>query len=106
VGTNVASRWVKQSRSGGVRPSKPHAPASVFTADEYKQILTEKNELYNESNQFKRTLGEQTLEVSILRDLLKKQTLTCGQNRDCKEVDSPGVWSQPGAAHCGGITIH
>lgn len=72
VGANVASRWIRQQREGGIRPSKPHAPASVFTADEYKQLLSEKNELHDENNQLKRTLGEQTLEVAILRDLLKK----------------------------------
>lgn len=73
VNPNVASRWVRQQREGsGVRPSKPHAPATVFTVDEYKQLVTEKNELHNENNQLKKTLGEQTLEVAILRDLLKK----------------------------------
>ena len=73
VNTNVASRWVRQHREGaGVRASKPHAPATVFTADEFKQLVAEKNELHNENNQLKRTLGEQTLEVAILRDLLKK----------------------------------
>jgi transposase len=72
IGANVAARWVREQSQGGVRPSKPHAPASVFTAEEYKELMAEKNELNEENNQLKKTLGEQTLEVAILRDLLKK----------------------------------
>jgi transposase len=34
--------------------------------------LAEKKELESANEQLKKTLGEQTLEVSILRDLLKK----------------------------------
>lgn len=73
INANVASRWVRQHRAGQpVRATKPHAPANVFTADDYRQLANEREELNHENNQLKKALGEQTLEVAILRDLLKK----------------------------------
>jgi transposase len=69
---NVVGRWVREHENGGLQSSKLHAPATNVTAEEYKQLLNEKKELQDKNEQLKKTLGEQTLEVAILRDLLKK----------------------------------
>lgn len=69
---NVVNRWVSQYRSGTLSFTKPHGSPTNVTNDEYRQLLAEKKELECANEQLKKTLGEQTLEVSILRDLLKK----------------------------------
>ncbi|GMA48957.1 hypothetical protein GCM10025857_03140 [Alicyclobacillus contaminans] len=45
----------------------------------------------SENEQLKKVLGEQTLEIAILRDVLKKRTLTGEQNRDCKHCQELDV---------------
>lgn len=70
---NVVDRWVREYKQNGHVPaSKPKAPATHVTTEEYQQLLAEKRELEAKNEQLARTLGEQTLEVAILRDLLKK----------------------------------
>lgn len=74
LGVNVVSGWVKEYKSNGtVAASKSKAAPTHVTTDEYKQLLSEKTELETKAERLARTLGEQTLEVAILRDLLKKQ---------------------------------
>ncbi len=70
--SNVVNRWVRQYQNGGLSNGKTCAGATVVTSDEYQQLVAEKKELEKANEQLKKTLGEQTLEVSILRDLLKK----------------------------------
>jgi transposase len=72
IGANVVNRWMRQYKSGELSSTKPYAAATNVTIDEYKQLLAENKELELTNEQLKKTLGEQTLEVSILRDLLKK----------------------------------
>jgi len=70
---NVVSRWVRDyKKNGEIGPTKPKAPATYVTPEEYQQLLAEKKELEEKSEKLAKTLGEQTLEVAILRDLLKK----------------------------------
>jgi transposase len=74
LGANVVNRWVREYKNNGtVAASKSKAAATHVTADEYKQLLVEKAELETKAEQLAKTLGEQTLEVAILRDLLKKK---------------------------------
>ena len=69
----MVNRWVKEYKNNGsVAASKSKAAATHVTTDEYKELLAEKAELETKAEQLARTLGEQTLEVAILRDLLKK----------------------------------
>ncbi|MFD1676793.1 transposase [Alicyclobacillus fodiniaquatilis] len=89
---NVVNRWVSQYRNETLCASKPHTISTNATNEAYRQLLAEKRELEAANEQIKKTPGEQTLEVSILRDLLKNQTLTYGKNNGCEEVDSQRLW--------------
>lgn len=72
IRSNVVNRWVTLYKNGGLSTGKPGAGETNVTGDEYQHLVAEKKELEKANEQLKRTLGEQTLEVSILRDLLKK----------------------------------
>jgi transposase len=75
LSANVVNRCVKEYKNNGsVAASKAKAAATHVTTDEYKELLAEKAELETKAEQLARTLGEQTLEVAILRDLLKKSS--------------------------------
>lgn len=70
---NVIRRWVRQfEQDGAATPSKNTEAKGYVTREEHKQVITERAELALENEKLKKALGEQTLEVSILRDLLKK----------------------------------
>jgi transposase len=70
---NLVSKWVRQYRqSGGTAPTKSKGTPTHVTPEEYRQVVAEKAELASENEQLKKVLGEQTLEIAILRDLLKK----------------------------------
>lgn len=70
---HLVGKWVRQyKRSGGVPPSKSKGLATHVTPEEYQQVVAEQAVLASENEKLKKVLGEQTLEVAILRDLLKK----------------------------------
>ncbi|WP_206923021.1 transposase [Alicyclobacillus suci] len=72
IRANVVNRWVSLYKNGGFSIGKTGTGSTNITTDEYQQLVTENKELEKTNEQLKRTLGEQALEVSILRDLLKK----------------------------------
>lgn len=68
---SVIRRWVNQSQQvDGLRKS-PGSPTHV-TLSEHQEVVSERNELAREVEQMKKVLGEQALEIAILRDLTKK----------------------------------
>ncbi|UNO48276.1 hypothetical protein ACOALA_05895 [Alicyclobacillus acidoterrestris] len=72
IRANVVNRWVSLYKNGGFSIGKTGTGSTNITTDEYQQLVAENKELEKTNEQLKRTLGEQALEVSILRDLLKK----------------------------------
>jgi transposase len=69
---NLVSKWVRQYRQNGEAPVKSKGIPTHVTSAEYRQVVAEKAELASENEQLKKVLGEQALEIAILRDLLKK----------------------------------
>jgi transposase len=73
LNVNMVRRWVKQaSQSGGKMPGKTKGVATHVTAEELRAMNTEREELASENEKMKKALGEQALEIAILRDLVKK----------------------------------
>lgn len=106
LNANMVRRWVKQVNEVGGKTPPTRGQVTNLTPEELKQLQEERKHLSAENEQMKKTMGEQALEISILRDLLKKQTLTCGQNSHCAQVDHSRVFSHLCAAHRGGLSIH
>lgn len=71
---NLVSKWVRQHRqnSGVPTPTRSKGVPTHVTSTEYRQVVAERAELASENEQLKKVLGEQALEIAILRDLLKK----------------------------------
>lgn len=73
INYNVVARWVQQfMKNGSVPPTKGKSPVSRMTEQEHQQLAQERTELVSENDQLKKLLGEQALEIAILRDLVKK----------------------------------
>ncbi len=69
----MIGRWVRQSKKDGSTPKGDQSSAKGYvTLEEHKQLAEMKTELVSKNEQLKKALAEQALEVSILRDLLKK----------------------------------
>ncbi len=69
LSTNMVARWVREYKQGKHRAKvNPNEPTASFA-----QLSKENNELLQENNKLKKLLGEKDLEISILRDLLKKK---------------------------------
>ncbi len=99
LGANVVNRWVKEYKNdGSVAASKPKAAATHVTTDEYKQLLAQKEELELKAGQLAKTLGEQTLEVAILRDRKapeKRVWISCQQEENVPPVQRTGRIETP-----------
>ena len=73
LNANMVRRWVKQvNEIGGKTPPKTRGQVTNLSPEELKQLQEERKQLSAENEQMKKTMGEQALEISILRDLLKK----------------------------------
>ncbi len=72
---DLVARWVRQSKKDGLASKgKQLSSKGYVTLEEHKQLAEVKTELASENEQLKKALAEQALEVSILRDLLKKHS--------------------------------
>ena len=72
---NMVRRWVKQINEAGCKtPLKTRGQLTTLSPEELKQLQEESKQLSAENEQMKKTMGEQALEISILRDLLKKSS--------------------------------
>jgi transposase len=70
---NTVHHWIKQfNKAGGKNAPKTRGKVTHVAPEELKQLLEDRKELAAENEQMKKTMGEQALEISILRDLLKK----------------------------------
>ncbi|QSO45469.1 transposase [Alicyclobacillus mengziensis] len=74
LNANMVRRWIRQFNEvvGGKTPPKTRGQVTNVAPEELKQLQEERKQLTAENEQMKKTLGEQALEISILRDLLKK----------------------------------
>lgn len=73
LNANTVHHWIKQfNEAGGKNTPKTRGKVTHVAPEELKQLLEERKELATENEQMKKTMGEQALEISILRDLLKK----------------------------------
>ncbi len=73
LNANVVRRWVKQAnQNGGKLSGKTNGQATHVTHEELRALNMERNELASENEKMKKALGEQALEIAILRDLVKK----------------------------------
>ena len=72
LNANTVHHWIKQFKEAGKNAPKTRGRVTHATSEELKQLQEERKELTAENEQMKKTLGEQALEISILRDLLKK----------------------------------
>jgi len=73
LNANMVRRWVKQASGGGGKLSgKTKGVATHVTTEELRALNTDREELALENDKMKKALGEQALEIAILRDLLKK----------------------------------
>jgi len=73
LNANMIRRWVKQaSQRGGKMPGKTKGVATHVTPEELRSMNAEREELALENEKMKKALGEQALEIAILRDLVKK----------------------------------
>ena len=73
LNANMVRRWIKQVNGiGGKTSPKTRGNVTNVTPEELRQLQAERQELAAENEQMKKTMGEQALEISILRDLLKK----------------------------------
>ncbi|HHY65599.1 MAG TPA: transposase [Alicyclobacillus sp.] len=76
---NVVSKWVRQYKAGqSMQGSSAKRNATHVTKQEHAQLVAENRELGKQNAHLKQLLGEKDLEIAILRDLLKKPTVTCG----------------------------
>lgn len=64
----MLSRWIRQSQTAGWKKAAPEAKKAVPYAPSPKEF----QELEHENDKLKKLLGEKDLEISILRDLVKK----------------------------------
>lgn len=70
---NMVRRWVKQAaENGGKLPGKNKGVATHVTPEELRALNAERDELASENEKMKKALGEQALEIAVLRDLIKK----------------------------------
>jgi transposase len=75
LNANMVHRWIKQvSQSGGKLSGKSKGVATHVTVDELRELNAERDELASENDKMKKALGEQALEIAILRDLIKKSS--------------------------------
>ncbi len=73
LNANMFHRWVKQvNQAGGKLPKKIKGIATHVTLEELRQFNAERGELASENEKMKKVLGEQELEIAVLRDLVKK----------------------------------
>ena len=73
LNANMVHRWIRQvNEVGGKTPPKTRGQVTNLSPEELKQLQEERKQLSAENEQMKKTMGEQALEISILRDLLKK----------------------------------
>lgn len=73
LNANTLRRWVNQfKQSSGTLPGKSLGKPTHVTPSEHQQVVSERDELASEVDQMKKVLGEQALEIAILRDLVKK----------------------------------
>lgn len=73
LNSNMVRRWVNQfKQSNGTLPGKSFGKPTHVTVSELQQVVSERDELASEVDQMKKVLGEQALEIAILRDLVKK----------------------------------
>ena len=73
LNANMVRRWIKQFNGvGGKTSPKTRGRVTNVAPEELKQLQEERKQLATENEQMKKTMGEQALEISILRDLLKK----------------------------------
>lgn len=73
LNANMVRRWVKQvNGDGGKDGPKTRGTATHVTPEELRKLHAERQELAAENEKMKKALGEQALEIAILRDLLKK----------------------------------
>ncbi|MCP3774422.1 transposase, partial [Paenibacillus sp. MZ04-78.2] len=64
----MLSRWIRQSQQVGWKKAAPEAKKAASYAPSPKEF----QELEHENDKLKKLLGEKDLEISILRDLVKK----------------------------------
>lgn len=73
LNANMVRRWIKQvNEAGGKLPGKAKGVVTHVTPEELHQLHQERDELASENEKMKKALGEQALEIAIMRDLLKK----------------------------------
>ena len=73
LNANMVRRWMKQAGGGGGKLSgKTQGVATHVTPEELRALNAEREELASENEKMKKALGEQALEIAILRDLVKK----------------------------------
>lgn len=70
---NTLRRWINQARqNNGQFPGKINGKPTTMTPEEVRQLHSKREELEVENEKMKKALGDQALEIAILRDLLKK----------------------------------
>lgn len=73
LNANMVHRWIKQvNQNDGKVLGKTKGTATHVTPEELRQLNLEREDLASENEKMKRALGEQALEIAILRDLVKK----------------------------------
>ena len=72
LNANMVHRWIRQVNGMAKTGPKTRGKVTHATAEELQALQAEQQQLISENEQMKRTMGEQALEISILRDLLKK----------------------------------
>lgn len=73
LNVSIVRRWIRQAnQDGGKIAGKARGVATHVTPDEFRQLHSEREQLVSENEKMKKALGEQALEIAILRDLLKK----------------------------------
>ena len=68
IASSTIFTWIKKSQSRDQIKTKPRKKTLI----EGKNNVEELNEVTQENDKLKRILGEKDLEISILKDLLKK----------------------------------
>ena len=68
IASSTIFTWIKKSQGRDEIKTKPRKKALI----EGKNNVEELNEVTQENDKLKRILGEKDLEISILKDLLKK----------------------------------
>ena len=72
LNANMVHRWIRQVNGMAKTSPKTRGKVTHVTAEELQALQAEQQQLISENEQMKKTMGEQALEISILRDLLKK----------------------------------